>query len=222
MINDNTPRPHQKYNDYITTIFDTVQNELNAKHNKSTVQGSTVCMVLIYDFKGQVYVTSIWTGDSRAIGCNQNLIASGLTLDHKPDGILESIRIKKLGGEVSFAEGDVPRIDGVLAVSRSLGDFDQKKYVEHKPDINHFIGQFKFIVIATDGLWDVMDNQTVCDFVLQSIINNPKLLTNKLKKAEGNIAFKLAEKAIKLGSDDNITIIIYFIDRAETDYTKYL
>lgn len=223
LVQDNIPKPNQKYNNYIVSIFDNIQNELNATHSKSTLQGSTVCMCVIYEHNKKKIITALWAGDSRAMACNQNLIAESLTLDHKPESPLETIRIKSLGGTITFEKGDVPRINGVLAVSRSLGDFDQKKFIEHKPDIAHYICNQKFIVIATDGLWDVMNNQMVTDFILNLIFENPEVLSsNRVNKAEFNLAYKLADKAISLGSDDNITIIVYFIDDKIENYTKYL
>jgi len=214
MISQNEPKPHPKYNEYIVSSFDYIQNELNAKHNKSSLQGSTVCMALIYMYKNKKYITTIWSGDSRAIGCNKNFIADSLTLDHKPDSPLELARIKKLGGTVSYEANDVPRINGVLAVSRSMGDFDQKQYVEHKPDVLHYAcNNYKFIIVASDGLYDSMNNQQIIDFVLNFITENPSSITSsRHNKNELNIAAKLANKAIELGSDDNVSVIIYFID----------
>ena len=223
LMEDNIPKPNPKYDQYIISTFDNFQNMLNATHSKSTSQGSTVCMCLIYEYKSKKIVTSIWSGDSRAMGCNQKLMGDSLTLDHKPDNPLEINRIKSLGGTVTFEQNDVPRINGVLAVSRSLGDFDQKQFVEHKPDINHNLCNYKFIVVATDGLWDVMNNQQVTDFVLSMIFENSEVLTNsRTNKSEQNIACKLAEQAIKMGSDDNITVIVYFVDYCKDDYLKYI
>jgi serine/threonine protein phosphatase PrpC len=224
LMTDNIPKPHPKYNNYIIETFDTLQKQLNVMCNKSTLQGSTVCMCIIYKYKNKKYITSFWTGDSRAVACNQNLIAESLTLDHKPDSPLEINRIKSLGGTVTFEKKDVPRINGVLAVSRSLGDFDQKKFIEHKPDIVHNYCNYKFVVIATDGLWDVMNNQMVIDFILNNLFERGSdiLSSNRSNKSDTNIATKLADKAIELGSDDNITVIVYFIDDKVDDYDKYL
>jgi len=215
IMSNNEPRPHPKYNEYIVSSFDYIQNELNAKHNKSSQQGSTVCMALIYNYKNKKYITTVWSGDSRAIACNKNFIAESLTLDHKPDSPLELARIKKLGGFVSFEANDVPRINGVLAVSRSMGDFDQKQCVEHKPDVLHYVcNNYKFIVVASDGLYDSMNNQQIVDFILNHISDHPSSIANsRNNKNELNIASKLALKAIELGSDDNVSIIIYFIDK---------
>jgi serine/threonine protein phosphatase PrpC len=221
-LKDNVPKPINSYNKYIVSAFDDIQNQLNATHSKSTLQGSTVCLCLIYQYNGKNIVTSFWSGDSRAIACNKKLIAESLTLDHKPECPLERQRIKRLGGTVTFEKGDVPRINGVLAVSRSIGDFDQKKFVEHKPDITHNLCNYKFIVVATDGLWDTMSNQMVVDFVLNEIFDNPKILLSDMsRKSENNIASKLAEEAIRLGSDDNITVIVQFFDVDLENYLKY-
>lgn len=213
ILSDNIPRPHSKYNEYIINTFDQIQNELSAKHNKSSSQGSTVCLALIYYSKEKKYLTTIWSGDSRVIGCNNNYIAESLTLDHKPDSPSEMLRIKKLGGTVTFEPNDVPRVDGILAVSRSMGDFEQKKTVTHRPDILHYnCNNYKFIVVASDGLYDSMNNQQIVDFILNAIIERPESLSNQNSKNNLNIASKLALKAMELGSDDNISIIIYFND----------
>jgi hypothetical protein len=55
-----------------------------------------------------------------------------------------------------------------------------------------------------------MNSQQIVDFVLSSIIEQPNSLSNQSTKNNLNIASKLAHKAIELGSDDNVSIIIYF------------
>ena len=229
MIDDNLPKPTQKYNDYILATFDKVHNELNAKHSKSTAQGTTVCMCLIYEFKNKKFITSIWAGDSRAVACDQYLMARALSLDHKPDAPKEYYRIIKAGGKVETEAGGIPRVNGVLAVARSIGDFDNKIGVEHKPDILHMHCEHKFIVLASDGLWDVMNNQQVVDFVVMEMFRQANRaetetfqIQNKTKKDKTNIANMLADEAIRLGSDDNITIIIYFMDTMKEDWMKYM
>jgi serine/threonine protein phosphatase PrpC len=223
IISDNIPKPTHKYNQYIISTFNEIQNIFNNIEKKSTNQGSTVCICIIYLYNNKKYITTFWVGDSRAIACNQNLIAVSLTLDHKPDNILEKRRIESLGGIITYEKHDVPRINNIIAVSRSLGDFDQKKFVDHIPEILHNICNYKFIVVATDGLWDVMSNQMVIDFIINEILTNPVILINNHNnKSELNIAYKLAQYAIKLGSNDNITIIIYFIENKIDNYNIYL
>ena len=59
-------------------------------------------------------------GDSRTVMCERGQ-AVELSFDHKPDLPEERNRIMKAGGEV--VEG---RVNGMLALSRAIGDFDYK------------------------------------------------------------------------------------------------
>ena len=67
-------------------------------------------------------------------------------------------------------------------------------------EVNNIGNNDKFIIIACDGLWDVIDNQSAIDFI--------KVLLNKNKNI--NYAKELALHAYSKGSTDNITVIIYF------------
>lgn len=223
IITNNIPKPNNAYSEYILSTFNDIHNNLSKTNINSNTQGSTVCICCIYYYKTKLCITSTWIGDSRAVACNQYLIAESLTLDHKPNDILEKFRIEALGGTVTNYKDDTPRINGILAVSRSFGDADQNPYVISLPEVIHRLCAYKFIVVATDGLWDVMSNQDVVNFILEYIfINSIKLIKESSFINENNIAYLLCKKAIELGSGDNISIIICFIDTQEEHYKKYL
>ena len=60
------------------------------------------------------------------------------------------------------------RVNGTLAVSRAIGDLDYKIYgVLALPEVYDEIAQddVEFIVLACDGLWDVVSNKEVVDIV---------------------------------------------------------
>lgn len=71
----------------------------------------------------------------------------------------------------------IQRVNGSLAVSRALGDFDYKcvhgkgpteQLVSPEPEvyaIERSEGEDEFIILACDGIWDVMANEELCDFV---------------------------------------------------------
>lgn len=143
-------------------------------------------------------------GDSRAIMC-RGKVAIVLTDDHKPDRKDEMKRIIDLGGTVPRDQntGYIYRVNGQLAISRSLGDNQLKKpvyYVSSEPEIS--IISLKpgdqFIVLASDGLWDVFKNQKVVDIV--------RKCSDKNKAAS-----YLVNEAIKFGSSDNITVVIVWL-----------
>ena len=60
-------------------------------------------------------------GDSRSVVCRKSEVFFA-TDDHKPTHYSERMRIEKAGGHVSQN-----RVNGQLAVSRALGDFEMKR-----------------------------------------------------------------------------------------------
>ena len=146
-------------------------------------------------------------GDCRCVICRNN-IAIPLTKDHKPNWPEENHRISKLGGTIEFDKVDW-RI-GDLSVSRAFGDVEHYPYVIHYPDIFTYeiIEKDKFIVLACDGLWDVLSNQDVVNYILMECYDNT--LTTRINHSV-NIAKKLADYAIKKKSTDNITVVVIFL-----------
>lgn len=143
-------------------------------------------------------------GDSRAVLCRGKK-AIELTSDHKPDRADETERILSLGGTVERTEtgGSIPRVNGHLAVSRSFGDLRMKevqRYVSAEPEMTvvPLTPNDKFVVLASDGLWDVLTNQEAVDFVRKD--------SSKSKAARN-----LVKRALKIGTTDNITVLVVWL-----------
>ncbi|XP_006366012.1 probable protein phosphatase 2C 1 [Solanum tuberosum] len=121
-----------------------------------------------------------YIGDSRAILAskddNDSMVAVQLTVDLKPDLPKEAERIKQCKGRV-FALQDEPEVQRVwlpfdnapgLAMARAFGDFCVKDYgVISVPEFSHRVltERDKFIVLASDGVWDVLSNEEVVEIV---------------------------------------------------------
>ncbi|KAG9129962.1 hypothetical protein Leryth_007083 [Lithospermum erythrorhizon] len=121
-----------------------------------------------------------YIGDSRAVlgskDSSDAMEAIQLTVDLKPDLPREAERIKRCKGRV-FALEDEPEVQRVwlpfddapgLAMARAFGDFCLKEYgVISIPEFSHRVltDRDKFIVLASDGVWDVLSNQEVVDIV---------------------------------------------------------
>ena len=116
-------------------------------------------------------VTNI--GDSRCIGCTNSGEVVANSRDHKPSDPEEHKRIKKLGFVRDWDDDDkIYRVAG-YAVSRAVGDHTAKEALCSQIEYNEFVrSDFKFIVVATDGLWDSMSNQQVVDFVSKRYDNS--------------------------------------------------
>ena len=125
-----------------------------------------------------------------------------LLIDHKPDSRKEKERIVKAGGHVTQMRNDVARVERILAVSRALGDYSIDKHIVlPSPDIIQCsikLSSPSFIVLACDGLWDVLDNEQVAKFISENYSNT------SLKDMAG----QLVDQAFQLGTMDNISIYI--------------
>ncbi|KAJ6846716.1 putative protein phosphatase 2C 64 [Iris pallida] len=124
-------------------------------------------------------------GDSRAVlatkddAAGGSMVAVQLTVDLKPDLPREAERIKKCKGRV-FALQDEPEVPRVwlpfndapgLAMARAFGDFCLKDYgVISVPEFFHWAltDSDQFVVLASDGVWDVLSNKEVVDIVAAS------------------------------------------------------
>ena len=93
------------------------------------------------------------------------------------------------------------RVNGILATSRALGDFALKNnhVVSPEPDVRTFrMSEHKplFMILATDGLWDVFSNADAVRFV-----------HNHLNETDYG-AKSLANEAFAKGSLDNVSVIV--------------
>ncbi|CAI4215094.1 unnamed protein product [Parascedosporium putredinis] len=143
---------------------------LNDPKYEDEVSGCTACVGLITDDK--VYIAN--AGDSRGvIGIKGR--AKPLSQDHKPQLEAEKNRITAAGGFVDFG-----RVNGNLALSRAIGDFEFKKSAELPPEaqivtafpdveIHDFTDDDEFLVLACDGIWDCQSSQAVVEFVRRGI-----------------------------------------------------
>lgn len=133
-------------------------------------------------------------GDSRVvIGTSAGAVQ--LTKDHKPGLPEERSRIEALGGRV--ISWDIPRVEGMLAMSRALGDSELKPYVSPEPRIVEglFGSENDFVVVACDGVWDVL--------TLQEVMATVREVTEPNQAAQKIVALALAS-----GSTDNVSVIV--------------
>eukprot|EP00210_Caulerpa_lentillifera_P005803 g5549.t1 len=134
-------------------------------------------------------------GDSRAVLC-MNGKAVQLSVDHKPNLVAEKERIENLGGVVCWA--GTWRVGGMLAVSRAFGDRPLKKFVvahPHTTVIEELTSNHEFLILATDGVWDVMTNEEAIQMIQREL--DPQ-----------KAASCLTEVAANRGSADNISCTV--------------
>jgi serine/threonine protein phosphatase PrpC len=198
------------YNKYIFKIYDYIQKQLIATIKAAKLSGSTALVAIRYIKHDKDKLKIINLGDCRAVLCNENNIGVSLTRDHKPMSYIENHRILKINGIITQNINDDPRING-LSVSRAFGDLDATPHVSHIPEIfDYDVNGTKFLIMACDGVWDVLSNQDAVDFVLYTL-DKIKVNSNCTIKSNKNIAYLLGEYAINKGSQDNISVLIHFL-----------
>ncbi|XVF19995.1 hypothetical protein REPUB_Repub11eG0159600 [Reevesia pubescens] len=124
---------------------------------EGNVVGSTAVVAIVTPDK--IVVANC--GDSRAVLCRKGKPVA-LSSDHKPDRPDELNRIQEAGGRVIY--WDAPRVFGVLAMSRAIGDNYLKPYVSCEPEvtITDRTADDECLILASDGLWDVVSNDIAC------------------------------------------------------------
>nr|POE83177.1 putative protein phosphatase 2c 52 [Quercus suber] len=173
-----------------------------------------------------------YIGDSRAImgsrDSNDSMMAIQLTVDLKPDLPREAERIKRCKGRV-FALQDEPEVPRVwlpfddapgLAMARAFGDFCLKEYgVISIPEFSHRLltDRDQFIVLASDGVWDVLSNEEVVEIVS----------TAPTRSSAARILVDSAAREWKLkyptSKMDDCAVVCLFLDGkmdAESDYDE--
>ena len=162
-----------KKNDYevLKRVFRHAERDLEKNGEVDANFSGTTC-VMVFQVGERIICANV--GDSRAIMVKGDK-AIPLSFDQKPDDPEESKRIKENGGEISQYEEDGEKSGPFrvwqkgeaypgIAMSRSIGDFiasklgviPEPKFIEEKIDKDT-----KFIIVASDGIWEFLDNDTV-------------------------------------------------------------
>lgn len=236
-------KTNSQKDDFMKEAFKNAESKL--KLSGIDYSNSGTCCISIFIIENKVTIANL--GDSRAVLCRINAkkekLAIELSYDHKPTRKDEKKRIKSKNGKIErlnyngelvgpyrvWADDEGPGI----AMTRTLGDFQAKKIgLISVPEIQHI--ELKrgdqFIVIASDGLWDVMSSAEVVGFVLyhqdvwvegENVIAE-KLVSeargrwqelNAMKKVNNKIGdYPTARKGI-----DDISVIIAFIQFEDGD-----
>ncbi|CAG8975426.1 hypothetical protein HYALB_00010373 [Hymenoscyphus albidus] len=149
---------------------------LNDPRYEEEVSGCTASVAILSAKK--IYVGN--AGDSRSVlGVKGR--AKPLSFDHKPQNEGEKARITAAGGFVDFG-----RVNGNLALSRAIGDFEFKKSPELSPEqqivtafpdvtVHDITDDDEFLVVACDGIWDCQSSQAVVEFVRRGIAAKQEL-----------------------------------------------
>lgn len=150
-------------------------------------------------------------GDSRAVLYSEHSGVTRLCKDHRPGDPDEQARIESRGGLVIKVSGTF-RVNGVLAVSRAIGDMELKEFVIANPDVTSFPlkGGVGFVIIASDGIWDILSDEECVNVVKKRME----------KGDEDNAAKGLIEYAWDRGSSDDMCVVVVNVGKYMASYGK--
>lgn len=192
------------YKEALEQAFLTFDHEVNESYNAQLAGTTAVCLLIVED---KIYCANI--GDSRAVACI-NCECVPLSYDHKPENPQELKRILAAGG---YVLGN--RVNGNLALSRAFGDFHYKgndslpadqQIVSPFPDVKtiDLTDDVDFIVLACDGIWDVLSSEEVVEFIINRLESDMEL---------GKICEQLTTRCLATDYElvigcDNMTVMI--------------
>ncbi|KAE8703565.1 putative protein phosphatase 2C 47 [Hibiscus syriacus] len=159
--------------------------------------GTTALTALIF---GRLLMVAN-AGDCRAVLCRKGE-AIDMSEDHRPIYPLERRRVEELGGFI-----DDGYLNGVLSVSRALGDWDMKfpkgssSPLIAEPEFRRVIltEDDEFLIIGCDGIWDVMSSQHAVSIVRGGLQRHDD---------PEQCARDLVMEALRRNTFDNLTVIV--------------
>ncbi|XP_042447820.1 protein phosphatase 2C 51-like [Zingiber officinale] len=201
------PRAEGRWREVMSASFSRVDGEAEAtaQAESERTMGSTAVVAVV----GTKRIVVANCGDSRAVLCRGGA-ALPLSFDHKADRPDEMARVEAAGGRVINWEGY--RVLGVLATSRSIGDYYLKPFVISEPDVTvtERTDKDEFLILASDGLWDVVSNEAACKIARQCL--NGRMARMFPDAVGGSTATEaaalLAQLAVSRESEDNISVVV--------------
>ncbi|RRT77266.1 hypothetical protein B296_00000033 [Ensete ventricosum] len=175
-------------------------DEAILSHRPELGRGGSTAVTAILINGRKLWIANI--GDSRAVLAKGQQVLQ-LTVDHDPS--TERRSIENRGGFisyepsffVSFVSGDVPRVNGQLAVSRAFGDKDLKRHLRSDPDVRcvDVTADADLLILASDGMWEVMSNEEAIE------------IARKAKDPQA-AARQLTTEALERYSTDDVSCVV--------------
>jgi serine/threonine protein phosphatase PrpC len=224
----------------IEKAFNQVNTNFIRTSKLNSTSGTTATIAML--FKNHLLISHV--GDSRVVlCCNSDGHPIQATLDHTPYSQKEAQRVYDSGGFVE-KNGGVLRVNGRLAITRSIGDKNMREVLSSTPDVllinleesntmkssiisnNNCVkyanllgsANLMFMVLASDGLWDVVSNQDateiVCEYLMNELLSNQEYDNNENYvnyDSLHNAAKLLAHEAYVRQSMDNIGVCVTMI-----------
>lgn len=203
--NNNNSGPQHEYNS--EQVKQAIQQayKLTDEGTKEVQFGGATCVSCLLLSNRDSNSRTLYTancGDARAV-IAENWEAKVLTYDHKATDPEEQKRIIGKGGSIVNE-----RVNGFLALARSFGNNTLKEWVTSEPYqtvTTPLTSDHNLLILACDGLWDVIENQEAVDFCKRLL--EAEVGTNGAQQC----AQQLLDLAKEKGSTDNLSVMVILL-----------
>lgn len=170
---------------------------------KAGVEGGStaaVCLIKMFGRRRMLFTSNV--GDSLVVLVDDKGRCERLAKEHKASVQSEVEGVVERGGSVFSG-----RVNSILAITRAFGDFDCKPAVTVSPSqhVCDITKGYRYIFTFSDGISDVMTDQELTDFVVNSMAQEEGTQFNDLAQTTISKVFK---KCLDLGSKDNMSFVI--------------
>eukprot|EP00892_Ulva_mutabilis_P003779 jgi/Ulvmu1/1773/UM118_0012.1 len=184
----------------LSSLFQSVDSRWAAQCDDS---GTTVTLAIVQDRN----VTLAHVGDSVAMLVKSDGSTERLTTPHLASNAHEQELVRARGGTITLpgGPGESHRVEGLIEVTRALGDLWIKDKISCDPDIHSFdlVPEDKLLIMATDGLWDTVNAAQASLVALTELGRGSTPV---------QVAQALAKRAFVSGSVDDIGVLVVLLD----------
>lgn len=191
----------QRIQDALQVAFEKTEKAL-FQASPSFISGTCALVTVIYHCKtsSDILMVTAYVGDSQALLHSQSGTQT-VCMPHYASRDDEKKRISLTGGMVHSFFGQA-RVNGMLSVTRSIGDVNYAAHVVCAPDFTiHTVNllEDKYVLMASDGLWDVFNEEQLVQFIESK---------REANETADQISNALVQQALANNSKDNISVIL--------------
>ena len=166
----------ERYDETVGAAFEKRRESFKEQHGfdaPGALPAEGGCTATVVNVSSDGLLTVKWVGDSRCVIQRRDGSVHALTRDHAAATHREEgLRIEKAGGAVEGAYVAAPRAEGLLQVTRSLGDraHHLDGVVLATPEVvSVSVEDAAFAVVATDGVWAFVDDSRAASAVADAL-----------------------------------------------------
>ncbi|CAL2035183.1 unnamed protein product [Caenorhabditis brenneri] len=194
---------NMKLDELLEKALETLDERMTVRSVRESWKGGTTAVCCAVDLNTN-QIAFAWLGDSPGY-IMSNLEFRKFTTEHSPSDPEECRRVEEVGGQIFVIGGEL-RVNGVLNLTRALGDVPGRPMISNKPDtVLKTIEPADYLVLlACDGISDVFNTSDLYNLV-QAFVNEYDV------EDYHELARYICNQAVSAGSADNVTVVIGFL-----------